>query len=488
MLPPMVTLAMDLGPEFDGFSGLSALVLGMAVVAAALWLIVFAIRWLASFPRLPDAGPSTNELGPEPPAVANFLVNRWKTTHSAVEATLLDLAARKFLAVEDYVGNVVVRVHADRGEGAVSAFDQQVLDLVRSQASGGSAPIEALTLGEEDAAHRWWERFEKGVIDEARRRGLARTRWSRFDSLVLGGGLLAVFELFGLALVLAHVSVGSKNPIEGSDWLLAAGFAWLIASVGASRIRNLRDTAAGRIACARWLGVAGYYRESGVFKELGPAAVTVWDRHMAYGVALGAAHEALQGIRLFPDHPGEAWLRYHGEWREIRVEYPERFDYGSRPIRVAFEGLALSLLWGGLAFLMLPIVLVVAADVAPDLVRELLPSGEGPILILALAATVVLTVAGINLLVRFLDGAIKLVLGLLDLGHWQQIEGVVVKVHEGRVGVFDGTSHVVKALIPPATAPHLDRLMRVRVTLSPHLNYVRSIEVLGASATEAGGT
>jgi hypothetical protein len=484
----MIALAIDLGPEFDGFYGLSALLLGLAVAATIVWLIAFAVRWLTSFPRLPDAGPSTNELGPEPPAVANFLVNRWKTTHSAVEATLLDLAARKFLAVEDYVGNIVVRVHPDRGEGSVTAFDQQVIDLVRSQASGGSAPIQALTLGEEDAAHRWWERFEKSVIDEARRRGLARTRWSRFDSLVLGGGLLAVFELFGLALASAHVQVGSSdNPIKGSDWFMAAGVAWLIASVAASRIRNLRDTPAGRTACARWLGVGHYYRDAGTFKELGPAAVTVWDRHMAYAVALGVAHEALQGIRLFPDHPGEAWLRYHGEWREIRVEYPERFDYGSRPIGVLFEGLILSVFWGGLAFLMLPIVLVVASQILPDVVTEVLPSGEGPVLFFVLAAVVIVTIAGINLFVRFLDGAVKLVYGLLDLGRWRQVEGVVVKIHEGRFAVFDGTSNVVKALIPPAQAPHLERQSRVRVTLSPHLNYVRSIDVLPAAAPEAAG-
>ncbi len=483
----MIPLAIDLGPEFDGFSGISALLLGAAVAAAGIWLIVFAVRWLTSFPRLPDAGPPTNELGPEPPAVANFLVNRWKTTHSAVEATLLDLAARKFLAVEDYVGNVVVRVHPERGEGAVLAFERQVLDLVQSQAAGGSAPVEALTLGEEDAAHSWWERFEKSVIDEARGRGLARTRWSRFDSLVLGGGLLAVLELFGLALASAHVSVGGSDPIEGADWLGAAVVVWLLASVAASQIRNLRDTAAGRIACARWLGVAHYYRESNVFKELGPAAVTVWDRHMAYGVALGVAHEALRGIRLFPEHPDEAWLRYHGVWREIRVEYPERFDYGRRPIGVLFRGFVLAAFWGGLVFMALPIVLVVASDIVPDLVRELLPNREGAVLIFALAVAAVATIAGVNLLVRFLDGAIKLVLGLLDLGRWRQVEGFVVKIHGGRVAVFDGTSNVVKGLIPPATAPHLDRLMRVRVTLSPHLEFVRSIDVLPAAEPETAG-
>jgi hypothetical protein len=45
-------------------------------------------------------GPRTLELGPEPPAVVNFLVNDFRVTDDAVPATLIDLAARNVVDVE----------------------------------------------------------------------------------------------------------------------------------------------------------------------------------------------------------------------------------------------------------------------------------------------------------------------------------------------------------------------------------------------------
>ena len=45
-------------------------------------------------------GPETMDGGSEPPAVANFLSNRWEVTTSAIPATLVDLAARGHVGIE----------------------------------------------------------------------------------------------------------------------------------------------------------------------------------------------------------------------------------------------------------------------------------------------------------------------------------------------------------------------------------------------------
>ena len=87
---------MDFGLEGGDLPlALAALATGVA------WLAAAGLVFLARRPPEPPIGPRTLELGPEPPAVANFLVNDFRVTDDAVPATLIDLAARNVLDVEE---------------------------------------------------------------------------------------------------------------------------------------------------------------------------------------------------------------------------------------------------------------------------------------------------------------------------------------------------------------------------------------------------
>src|SRR5437879_6022117 len=170
-----MVIAIQAGSKFHGFSGASLGALVAALVAAALWLVVFAVRWTASFPKLAPPGPETSDLGPEPPAVANFLVNRFEVTRLAVGATLVDLAARRVIGIEEIVADhFVVRLRREHydDDDDITAYERQVLDLVRERATGGSAPIEALEIGSAAESLKWWQRFAKSVERDARDRGL----------------------------------------------------------------------------------------------------------------------------------------------------------------------------------------------------------------------------------------------------------------------------------------------------------------------------
>jgi len=112
-------------------------------VVAVVAVVVFLARWFVSLPDLPPAGPETSELGPESPALANLLVNRCAVTTAAAAATLLDLAARHHVSLfEAGPGNTIVRVQHQAAEH-LTDYEEQVLDLVREKATGGSAPLEA---------------------------------------------------------------------------------------------------------------------------------------------------------------------------------------------------------------------------------------------------------------------------------------------------------------------------------------------------------
>jgi hypothetical protein len=177
---PMSTAVLGAATNFTATA--VALLIASAAVAVT-FAVVFAVRFAASFPDLPAPGPETSELGSEPPAIANLLVNRCAVTSAAAAATLIDLAARRHVELFE-VGpdRLVVRVRTARSE-PLTVYEEQVMALVREKAVGGSAPLEAIQLDGSEA-QAWRKRFADSVVVDAKRRGLLRGRWSRLDWLV----------------------------------------------------------------------------------------------------------------------------------------------------------------------------------------------------------------------------------------------------------------------------------------------------------------
>ena len=235
-------------------------------------------------------------------------------------------------------------------------------------------------------------------------------------------------------------------------------------------------------ACAHWLGVRAYLRNTHAFDELPPAAVVIWGRYLSYGAALGAAHDAVRALPFAVEDPDTAWSRSTGMWRQIRVEYPTRFGFGESPGRVFFGGLVRSIFWGGLAFVILPVVLTVAYGILDDALTSQQRSDAGLYIVLGFAAVAI--VVGAYLVVRFLAGVIRLIRGARDLGKHVTVEGPIVKIHQGRYAVDDGHADEVVAWFPPVGGPNLARGMKVRATMSPHLHHVSSITVLSTDGVQ----
>jgi Predicted membrane protein (DUF2207) len=464
---------------FTGFHGLSLALLAGAVAAAAAWILVFGWRWMATRPKLPDAGLETREVGTDAPAIVNLLVNCWNVTRSAVQATLLDLASRKYVGIDQYgQEKFVVRIRSVPPEAQMTTYESQVMDLIRERATGGSAPAESITLGEEAEAEAWWQRFRKSVAEDARKQGLARNRWAPLDWAILGSGLAICFGLFALAFGVAHVggrNSSGENSLDLTDWLGIGLLAWIGAMALLSRLRDLRDTPAGREACARWLGVRKYLREIHAFEDVSAAAVILWERYLAYGVALGVAKDAAHQLPLAPDDPDTAWSRQTGTWREIRVEYPRHFGYGGWPLGVFGGGLARVAFWGGIVFVLLP----VAASVSWDVIHDGLSGDTTDTFAIEAAFVGVFVAMALFPLAQLINGIIRVFLGGSDLlRRPQTIEGMVIKIHEGKVAVDDGHSDEVRAWIPPPGATQLSIGSHIRATMSPRLAHVTSVDVL----------
>jgi hypothetical protein len=432
-----------------------------AIAAMALWLVVVLLLRLSRQPPNPAAGPRTADLGPEPPAVANLLVNDFDVQREAVPATLLDLAARRVIDLEEAGGRVQCRLRDAAGH-TLEPFEQRVLALLRRRASDGVVPAGALTTGSKELAGSWWRAFRSEVIDWSQQRGLSRDLWEGrvLRWLTLGAGAPAI--LLYLASANAGAVIAFALGVEAlREWIRGR--------------RRQRDTGAGLAAASRWAGVRRHLAE-GSFPHLPPTAVVVWERYLAYAAALGTAPAAVSAIPIGADEDHRAWSAHGGEWRPVRVRYPRVWPpaWGWRPWVAAAASVAGLLIAFG--------ALRLAADIgwppagAPD-PPGLVAFGRG----LFAFSLIIGTMAGLWSLVA-------LTRAVVDLGSAEERGGLVLRIRTfGRssrsprrhyVAVDDGRSTVIRAWrIRPDLASRTDvtEYEEAAATVTPQLRFVEAL-------------
>lgn len=354
-------LAAD-GGLLDAWQDRGPVVWAVAVALALGWLALLGVLTALTDPRRVDAGPATLDVpGDERPAVVNLVTADWVLGREAVPATLVDLAARRYLAIDQLGGQTVVRVRehraTDDGDPDLTVYEEMVLGHVRALAArtdDGVVPAAALTTGPQETARRWWRRFASAVAADARARGLARPRWTARLKAVLVTAAVPVALAVGLAMstIPDDPHDDDDNPAAAALWSGLATFAGLSAVAGSRS--GERDTPDGRVAASRWLGVRAQLASNELFTQQPPAAVAIWDHLLAHGTALGVARGVVEALPLGAESEHEAWSSVGGRWRVVRVRYPRWRPpgYGLHPALVALAGLPQLALGGaGLAAL-----------------------------------------------------------------------------------------------------------------------------------------
>jgi len=317
----------------------STVLLEAAVVVGLLgvWFLLFAAVLTATRPADVKPGPPSADLpGDEPPAIVSLFAGRWKLNEDAAESTLIDLAARRWIELRQ-PGNdpTHTTVHLLQHPGgrppkdqqSLTRYEEMVLARVRTEAVDHVVPITALTFRNLNEASFWTVRLHKSVIEDARARGLTRRRFSPL--LVTTLSVLAGVPAVALTLVIMERS----GEMGGAP---AAGLiSWGLLSGLAGRPLGERDTPAGREAAARWFGLQAFLRNDEAFAELPPSAVTVWDRYLSYGDALGVTRVCSALIDLGMGDRKRVWSSFGGTWHRVRVRYPKFWGrYGATVPRV----------------------------------------------------------------------------------------------------------------------------------------------------------
>jgi hypothetical protein len=291
------------------------------------WLAAYTVVLVATRVRQVRPAPPTPDLGPEPPALVNLLLNQNDVTEDAAEATLLDLAARRIIELRAADANpmhttVHIRV-PDPPE--LTRYERRVLERVKARAVNGVAPLTALTFSDPTEADRWMGELRREVVQDARVRGLAANRLS--GAL----GLPFLFLACGIPFTTGFgAALWGQSSDPNADLNAGTGPRFFIGGcVGVVvfflffyivlRLQALRLSRMGRHRAAHWLGVRDWLAAHPSFAELPPAATAVWDRYLAYGAALGTTTVASRTIHLGLGRRRTPWSSYGGQWRRVRV-------------------------------------------------------------------------------------------------------------------------------------------------------------------------
>lgn len=284
-------------------------------------------------PRVDHPGYEREPPSTHPPAEVGWLVRYGEVWRQDLVGTILDLAYRGHLQVNDRDGHTFL-VAASRGRqrDRLRRFEEEVLqwvfpegtdevrfsdraaemlraDLDASRQTVASGPEDE--LGGFSAVYR---SFANEVASAGEADGLVERKAgakSVFTLRLVGLGALAtgvVFTGYSLAAVA----------------LIVAGA--LMTAFGGALTRR---TPKGAALAGRWEAFARYLRDYSFIDDAPPASVVLWDSYLPYAVVLGQADEVVR--RMSRVSASQAWQAVAAVVGRPPPEEPSKLDVDRRP-------------------------------------------------------------------------------------------------------------------------------------------------------------
>lgn len=256
------------------------IVTGIAIALPAIFFLRMLIHLLAikvaqrrEVSDVPDelSQPPTND----DPAVVGVLWSEGKPEERAVAGTMLALAHRKAISIDEYGERLVVRVPLmETGERETEAL---VLHGLRENATPDGV-IEGPPIWR---SFPQWRAYRRAALKDAARTGYI-TRTFRLVDL---NGFLVV-SVVGLGLYF------SLNPALYAPLVIGATVIGTVFTLIAGYGLNQR----GRRARALWKAFGEYVEHNAEFKDVGPQGVAIWGPYLVYGAVLGEAKTAARPL------------------------------------------------------------------------------------------------------------------------------------------------------------------------------------------------
>jgi Predicted membrane protein (DUF2207) len=222
-----------------------------------------------------------------------------------------------------------------RDLGSLTQYERSVMGRVVEAAGAEDwVPLADLSVHYAEHGYLWSVQFGRDVAADARQRGLAVARGgdAEFVSVIVGILLSLATGCIVPAYVVGTVAGPEAEPVgaAGGIAFLAGVGLFMLLLIGACMFLTIklfsgeRLTKQGRAVAAQWLGVAHWLRANTGLAGLPTASVTVWDRYLAYGAALGLTEVVSDVVNLAVGDRVTLWSSYTGTSRPIRVQYRRR--------------------------------------------------------------------------------------------------------------------------------------------------------------------
>jgi Predicted membrane protein (DUF2207) len=210
------------------------------------------------------------------PAIVAVLNGEGTPAKEAIAGTILALAQRKALDLQEYGAKVVMKIPSTTSPA--NASEGYVLEALRAEATPEGVVESPLWR----KRARWWRAFRRDVIKRARDDALVK-KWLPLAPLS------AALITTGIGISLFFFT----NPVVYFIIIFGVQFiGYVISFVSGYTLTNK-----GWRQRALWRGFARYIAHQGKLdKDVGPAGVVVWGPYLVYGAVLGEAHGAAKPL------------------------------------------------------------------------------------------------------------------------------------------------------------------------------------------------
>lgn len=265
-------------------------------VAAGGWVVFFLLwtRFGREHRVTVDVGEYLREPPADPPAHVIMLRQWGNVTPHVLSATIVDLAQRGFLTIEEIRKDRRIlpdkvdwqftrtRPRSDRDAPPLLEFEAKILDrLFAAGTMTTQSEFEAWCKSHRTTADRWWDAVTAKAKESFRsKRYIEGGKGPVFAGNVLCG--LAVSALGILALANA-VWIGALAVVSG-----------IVQTIATVTLR--RRTPAGRQRLAEWDAVERFLRDFSELEEAPVGHLILWERYLVYAVALGVTAQVARAL------------------------------------------------------------------------------------------------------------------------------------------------------------------------------------------------
>ncbi len=273
-------------------------VLCLPLAALAFWLFWMIWRRWGRDPKRPDdIGDYWREVPDDPPAVAEAFLSWQLVSGAGYAATILDLARRGHLRIEEvpverFLRSDAIEHRFVRPENPpttpLRSYERRALNwLFKDGDAITKSELVDRNRKEQSAAAKFWRSFRKEVKADLE----ARKYVVRGKALPIALHLVIVVVLGILAVV----------ALATSAWLAAAVLGGSAIALLPLAVLHLQRTPAGARRYAEWTALKSYLHDFSRLDEAPVGHLALWEEYLVAAVALGVSEDLMRGLEVH--HP-----------------------------------------------------------------------------------------------------------------------------------------------------------------------------------------